>query len=115
MLIGMKDEADHGSMRELGNRFGDGLESRTPAFAPMACDQDGREGPFPHRGWGQLRFDGDQRIDRGVTGDMDFSRNILCSKILGGRRGGREQQVSVRVDSGAIFLLWPRKEWVMSS
>ena len=89
--IRVQNEPDKRPVGKLANCGCDGVESFAPTLSTVTGDDDCRDPALVH-GWRwQFRFGDHERIDRRVAGNVNLSRDILCSKIRRGRRGWREQ------------------------
>lgn len=63
---------------------------------------------------GKLRLDRQNRVDRRVSRHEDLAGDLFLPQVLGRRRRRCEQQARLRIDGGAIFLLGPGEERVVS-
>ena len=109
MRVWMQDEvnADAIIAYDLDERGGDRLKTFAPSFATMAGDENATP-RFVHRPLRRKpRLGGDQRIDAGIARHVNLAPEALRPQVHGRPFGGREKQVGVSVDRGAIFLLGP--------
>src|SRR3954454_6802328 len=112
----MQDEVNPDGViaHDLDERGVDRLETFAPTFATMAGDQNALPTVVHQPLGGKVRLGGDQRVDPGVAGHVHFAPEALCPQVRGGPFRRCEQQVGASVDRGAIFLLGPGEERIVS-
>jgi hypothetical protein len=79
----------------------------------MAGDQHTRGAAVAQRRRRQLPLEAEQRVDAGVAGNVNFAGYVLAAEIRGTDYGQRQQQVGLRINRRAIFLLRPRQERIV--
>jgi hypothetical protein len=87
----------------------------SPQLSTMASDQNTRQSVIDREWRRKPAFNGNERIDPSIAGNVQFAWRPLSAKICGCKLGWREQQVGTGVDRSPVFLLRPREERVVGS